>query len=366
MLRIHAADVSLFNASREAWNALVLSMNRPSVFCTWEWIHAWLRILGQSYQPLILFAYNGDTLVGILPFAVKTMRIEDGVVPGRAITFCGSRELYPDHMDIIASAEDATECMRAAMHYLSVEFKSWDVMHFSHVSDDAALLEYVRSSYPETDIRHVSLAPYIPIRDAFDGNYEKYMMSLSRNKRHDLRRRNKKLITEDGVLYVADDLKKNGDCIRTLFTLHKMRADSKGIETTFSGQTLQAFHEEIAGIFQDNGWLTLRVMRRGEKVLASLYCFTFAGRVFAYQSGIDPAWEPKGIGSAVLYNMVEEAFQSKCIEFDFLRGGEEYKGSWTEYARSQYTVNIYNSSITGQMIRETGKVRALAKRLIKG
>ncbi|NPV03141.1 MAG: GNAT family N-acetyltransferase [Syntrophaceae bacterium] len=366
MLRIQAADESLFNNSREAWNALVLSMNRPSVFCTWEWIHAWLRILGQSYQPLILFAYKGNTLVGALPLAVKTMRIEDGVIPGRIITFCGSRELYPDHMDIIASAEDAWECLHAAMHYLSVEFRSWDVMHFSHLSDDAALLEYIRSSCPEPEIPHVSLAPYIPIRDAFDGNYEKYMMSLSRNKRHDLRRRNKKLILEDGVLYAADDPKKNPDCIRTLFTLHKMRADSKGIVTTFSGQALQAFHEEIAGIFQDKGWLTLRVMKRGDKVLASLYCFTFAGRVFAYQLGIDPAWEPKGIGSAVLYNMVEEAFQRKCIEFDFLRGGEEYKGSWTEHARSQYTANIYNSSVTGQMIRKSGKMRALAKRWVKG
>jgi len=366
MLRIHAADVSLFNTSRDEWNELVMSMKRPSVFCTWEWIHAWFRLLGNSYQPLLLFAYRGDTLAGVIPFAMKTMRIEDGVVPGRAITFCGSRELYPDHMDVIASAEDAAECMHAAMHYLSTEFKAWDVMHISHVSDDAALLAYIRSSDPEPDIRHVSLAPYIPIRDAFDGNYEKYMMSLSRNKRHDLRRRNKKLIVEDGVLYVADDPKQNADCIRTLFTLHKMRADSKGIETTFAGETLRAFHEEIAGMYQDSGWLTLRVMKQGEKALASLYCFTFAGRVFAYQTGIDPAWEPKGIGSAILFNMVEEAFQRNCIEFDFLRGGEEYKGSWTEHARAQYTVNIYNSSVTGQMIRETGKVRALAKRWIRG
>lgn len=366
MLRIHVADVSLFNSCRDEWNALVLSMKRPSVFCTWEWIHSWLRIFSHAYRPLLLFAYRGETLAGIVPFAVKTMRIEDGVVPGRVITFCGSRELYPDHMDIIASAEHAVDCAHAAMHYLSAEFKSWDVMHLSHLSDDAELLAYIRSRYPETDIRHVSQAPYIPIRDAFGGNIEKYLMSLSRNKRHDLRRRNKKLIVEDGVLYASDEPKRNAECIRTLFTLHKMRADSKRIETTFSGEALQAFHQDIAVMFQNNGWLALRVMRQGEKRLASLYCFIFAGRVFAYQAGIDPAWEPKGIGSAILYNMVEEAFQHNCIEFDFLRGGEEYKGSWTEHSRAQYTVNIYNNSVTGQMIKETGKVRALAKRWIKG
>jgi len=366
MVRIQAADVNLFNASRDVWNELVLSMRQPSVFCTWEWIDAWFRILGNAYQPVILFAYQGATLVGAVPFALNTMRIEDGIVPGRVITFCGSRELYPDHMDVIASADHAAECIHAAMRYLSTEFKSWDVMHLSHISDDSALLSYIRAEYPEPDIQNVSQAPYIPIRDAFDGSYEKYMMSLSRNKRHDLRRRNKKLFVEDGVLYEADDPKRNADCIRTLFSLHKMRADSKRIETTFSGEALQAFHEEIAGIFHGNGWLTLRVMRQGERVLASLYCFTFAGRVFAYQAGIDPSWEPRGIGSAIIFNMVEEAFQRNCIEFDFLRGGEEYKGSWTEHSRTQYTINIYNSSVTGQMIRETGKVRALAKRWIKG
>jgi CelD/BcsL family acetyltransferase involved in cellulose biosynthesis len=365
MLRIHAADVNLFNASRAVWNALVLSMRRPSVFCTWEWIDAWLRIFGNMYQPVILFAYQGDTLVGILPFALKSMRIEDGLVPGRAITFCGSRELYPDHMDVIASAEHAAGCMHAAMRYLSTDFKSWDVMHLSHVSDDATLLSYIRAEYPEPDIQNVSQAPYIPIREAFDGSYEKYMMSLSRNKRHDLRRRNRKLIM-DGVLYDADDPRRNADCIRTLFSLHKQRADSKRIETTFSGEAMQAFHVEIAGIFHSNGWLTLRVMRLGDRVLASLYCFTFAGRVFAYQMGIDPAWETRGIGSAIIFNMVEEAFQRNCTEFDFLRGGEEYKDSWTAHSRSQYTINIYNNSVMGQMISETGKVRALAKRWIKG
>ena len=130
MLRIHAADVNLFNESRAAWNALVLSMRRPSVFCTWEWIDAWLRIFGSTYRPVILFAYRGDTLVGIIPLALKAMCIEDGVVPGRTITFCGSRELYPDHMDVIASAEHAVECMHAAMRYLSADFKSWTLCTF--------------------------------------------------------------------------------------------------------------------------------------------------------------------------------------------------------------------------------------------
>lgn len=366
MLRIHAADMDLFNSSKDAWNDLVLSMNRPSIFCTWEWIDAWLRILGRAYQPLLLYAYCGDTLVGILPFALKTMRIEDGVVPGRAITFCGSRELYPDHMDVIASAEHAAECVHTAMRYLSTDFKSWDVMHLSYMSDDAAMLAYIRSKFSDPDIRHVSQAPYIPIRDAYDGSYEKYMMSLSRNKRHDLRRRSKKLNAEDGVLYEADDPKKNADCIKTLFLLHKLRAGSKRIETTFSGKPLQSFHEKIADVFHDKGWLTLRMMRQKEKALGSLYCFSFAGKVFAYQAGIDPAWEPKGVGSAILLNIVEEAFQRGCTEFDFLRGGEEYKGSWTEYARPQYTVNIYNRSLLGQIIKKTGQMRALAKRWVKG
>jgi len=269
-------------------------------------------------------------------------------------------------MDIISDEEHALSCIQAVMNYLLNEFKSWDVIHLSHVSDDSSLLKFIQTNYTKMDaeIQYKSIAPYIPIRDSFDGSYDKYVMSLSRNKRHDLRRRNKKLIVEENVRYEEDNPKRNADCIKTLFTLHKMRADSKRIATTFSGDTLQRYHEEIARMFQDNGWLTLRVMKKGDKVLASLYCFEFAGKVFAYQSGIDPAWESKGVGSAILFNLVEEAFHNKRIEFDFLRGGEEYKGTWTEYSRSQYNINIYSDSLTSRIIKKTNEMRSMAKELI--
>ncbi len=367
MLTIRLADSDHFQDSRNEWTRLVLSMRMPSIFCTWEWIDSWRRSFGAAYKLLFLYIYEKNELIGILPFALKLMKIEDGVVPGRAITFCGSNELHPDHMDIIAAEVKAGLCAKAALDYLFSDLRSWDVMHLSHLSENSVLLDYIRANSDaySTGIQQVSIAPFIPTNQ-FAFEFEKYLMSLSRNKRHDLRRRNKKLTIEEGIRYETDDPFANPDCISTLFALHKRRADSKMIETTFQGKQLQEFHEDIARSFHQNGWLAMRVLKKENRTVASLYCFTFAGKVFAYQCGIEPAWEPKGVGSVVIFNLLEESFRTRLMEFDFLRGGEDYKGTWTNHSRNQYTVNIFNSSMAGRIMHDTAKMRSVAKKWVTG
>src|SRR5438876_8638099 len=54
---------------REQWNALVLQMEKPEVFYTWEWAAAFVRSYGDSVQAWICTAYDEDELVGIVALA---------------------------------------------------------------------------------------------------------------------------------------------------------------------------------------------------------------------------------------------------------------------------------------------------------
>src|SRR5512135_656505 len=110
-LSVERVDRQHFEQSQAEWNRLVQSMARPAVFCTWEWIEAWWRHFGHRFEPVMFFIYRGADLVGILPLALRRLIIEDAVLAGRALTYCGSQELGSDHLDIICAPADAESCL---------------------------------------------------------------------------------------------------------------------------------------------------------------------------------------------------------------------------------------------------------------
>jgi CelD/BcsL family acetyltransferase involved in cellulose biosynthesis len=176
-----------------------------------------------------------------------------------------------------------------------------------------------------------------------------------------LKRRRKVLHDKFGIRNVKGDPITSKEAIRDLFFLHNLRAQSKQMETSFHGEDSIQFHEEVSRLFFRNGWLRLRFLLNREKRIAALYSFAFSNRLFAYQSGLDPEWETRGAGSALLYDLIEEAFKDQMNEFDFLRGGEPYKGTWTKESRTLFNVNIYNFTLWGRFCKSAFRARRVIK-----
>ena len=140
MYKVKAATIKEFQESREAWNRLGLLMSLPSIFCTWEWVYTWWEHFGRNYEPVILFVYKDTGLVGILPLAYQKTR--NGALIGRKLSYCGSMELYPDHLDIICSKEDAEQSLDAVFEFLRSEYKEWDVLNISLFSEESSLMHF--------------------------------------------------------------------------------------------------------------------------------------------------------------------------------------------------------------------------------
>ena len=54
---------------RDQWNGLVLQMEHPEVFYTCEWAMAVERAYHSSMKTLLVLAYEGDSLVGVVALA---------------------------------------------------------------------------------------------------------------------------------------------------------------------------------------------------------------------------------------------------------------------------------------------------------
>lgn len=359
MYKVKIADIKEFQESKDIWNKLALGMNIPSIFCTWEWVYTWWEQFGNAYEPLILFIYHNTELKGILPLALH----KQGSIIERKLSFCGSSELYPDHLDIICSKENAASCLDAVFEFLMSEFKDWDVLDISLLSEGSNILSYLNKKdfYFSANVRQASVAPFITL----SGKFDDYMNTFDSKKRYNLKKKHRRLY-EQGFKYTADSaISQNHDSLKTLFDLHKQRAEKKNILSTFQGEHLFEFHSSFSQRINKNNWLWLRFLGNEEKIVSAFYGFAFGGHLFYYQLGIDPEWEAYSPGTVLFYEVINEAFSRNYKEFDFLQGNEEYKSRWTKKNRSLYAINIYNKTIRAILLKNILHARGMIKRKVK-
>lgn len=344
MYTVKIATIKEFEESKEVWNKLASAMPIPSIFCTWEWIYTWWEYFGAKYKPVILFIYKDSELKGILPLASHKTILDKGWLTGRILSYCGSRELYPDHLDIITSKEDTGECVPAVFDFLLSDYTDWDVISLSHVREETFFTSLAySSSFPfDMEIRQASVAPYISL----SGSFAEYNKKLGPNLRSNIKKRTQKLYRHHGFTYASCDTSNIDEGVATLFDLHARRAKRKKIISTFNNQQIFRFHSALLDRIIRNDWAWMRYIRNDEKVIAASYCFVYGNRVYAYQMGIDPEWEHYSTGTLIIYEMIKEAFSSGHTEFDFLRGGEEYKANWTQTKRLLFDINVYNKTFS--------------------
>lgn len=341
------------------WNALVDAMPFPSFFCTWEWVSTWWEQLGAGSEPVILGFFEGPRLRGVLPLAARRLSLGRECLSGRVLEFCG-RGACPDHLDLIASREDAGDCLAALDDFFGErDHLRWDVLLLSHLSAGGSLGTWAgpRRKASGSTCQTVSTAPYLPISGTF-GDYAKKCL---RERGTTLRRKRRRL-AEQGLVYHAGAGIEDKAGLGILFDLHGRRSQAKGLDSAFTANQVFGFHEALVPRIRDRGWGFFRYLGNDERCVAALYGFFFQNRILYYQIGHDPSFDQLSPGAVLMYGVIEEAFERGVAEFDFLRGGESYKSLWTDSQRDLLQVRACNSTPGGVLssIAYAGR-RCLAK-----
>jgi len=364
MYQVRIIGQKEFEACREPWNRLVLSMRIPSIFCTWEWILTWQEHYGAAYAPLFLSVYEGQALKGILPLARHaTADSTPSAWKRRTLSYCGSMELYPDYVDLICSEEDSEGCIEAVVEFLTTQFTAWDLLHIALLSEGSRLVTGAgeRPASLTPVITPGSVSPYI----AFTSHLEDVAKAFGSTLKNNLKRRQRQLFEQQGVQYVSCPPSQEADGLRTLFDLHQRRAARKQISSTFKGDRLLAFHSALVRRMEKNGWVWLRFLKKEDELIAAFYGFSIGKRVFYYQMGFDPEWERHSPGMVLLYEVIKEAFVTQHKEFDFLRGGETYKSLWTQNQRPLVGVTLYNTTLRGRVAKAVSSSRDAMRRYVR-
>jgi len=341
---------------RDAWDDLLRKSKISSPFLTWEWMYSWWTCYGEKQHTnslCIVTARDEDNLIGILPGYVNHRRAF-----GRSsltFRFLGSEYESSDYLDVIRKDDDSN-LIEGIFKFMIRETKI-DMIALYNILENQTILTVIdklaKKIDSQTVVKHHRICPYLPL----NGDWNSFVSGLSKNQRYNLRRRTRKLFEEfHAKLSILEDSAELEVAVDELFRLHEDRFKTKQEQSIFRADLRKEFHKKVACYFLEENILKLFRLSVDDIVIASLYCYEFANKLFYFQFGMDPEWTKYSPGVVIMAEAIKYAIDRKLDYFDFMRGDEEYKFKWTDKVRNMVTMDLAVTPKGKQMLglREFG------------
>jgi CelD/BcsL family acetyltransferase involved in cellulose biosynthesis len=315
-LTVHRAAPA---ALASEWAALADPCHPGAAFRSVAWLDSWWNAHSTGCDPCILVVHRGTRPVAILPLYRD----------GECLRLMGDGTVGSDYLGVIARREEVD----SAAQLLAQELVSLEggELELDGLADDEPLLGPLGRAFRGRAIVEPRLpCPFVTLPRDFDA----WLAALPDGAGAQFHRRDKWLRKRPG--YRLEILRTPSEIARgmeQLFELHRRRwALEGGSEAIFSARTTE-FHRHAAQRLAEIGWAAVFVLSVEDAARAVLYGFRHGDRFAFYQSGHDPEWRPRAVGTVLLGHVLRWAAAEGLREFDFLRGNEDYKRRWANGAR---------------------------------
>lgn len=318
---------------RDAWNALVQTMEGPQVFCTWEWAQAIVHAYATSVKPLLLTAYREEQLVGVVALTYEESRNRASFLAGSTADYC----------DFVSGPEDREQFVVLAMQ----ELRRLGVreVFLANLPADSLSAQALRSNRRQigfsTFMRPAYLCAQVPV------DSDERRNQTRRSARAKLRRMRNAAGDADFVVQHATDWREIESELSEFTRAHVQRFLTAGRISNLIRAERRAFLVELARLLSPQEWFTFSTLQRGGRTIAWNYGFRFAGNWFWYQPAFDIEASHLSPGSYLLCEILEQACKDPRIQnVDLGLGDEEYKQRYSKSGR--LTLNITASSPSGR------------------
>ncbi len=331
---------------RAQWNALVQEMERPEVFYTYEWALAVARTYGASMTPLLLLAYDGDVLSGVVALASDRVQQETFFLAGTTSDYC----------DFICSPQRRPELVEAV--FTELRRLNLPMLRLANLPGDSATSRALKAAAHKHGYSVFSRPAYWCARIVLGPSAERQALKQSVSNRKALRYALKGLGKQGPV--TVEHLR-SWDDIRAVLPgfmqAHIARFLATGRTSNLERPERQAFLFELAKLLSGAGWMVLTRMLVGARPVAWNYGFGFAGSWFYYQPTFDSDLQQLSPGFCLLSKIVEEACDHPEIELvDLGLGAEGYKERFATGVRQ--TLHLTITTSTARHLKETVRYHA--------
>ncbi|HEX8948537.1 MAG TPA: GNAT family N-acetyltransferase [Dissulfurispiraceae bacterium] len=322
-------DTASLEAMRPEWSGLWERCPSATPFQSPEWLLPWWRHFGND-NPFVLALRMQGRLVGLAPLFIFRNR-DSGTLQ---VSLMGSG--ITDYLDFLLEADIASAGTRMVFEHLLSRKSMWGLCVFEELRADSPLLYPMDMPGLTTEISALAVCPVL----ALPSTAKEFRAGLTARFRKRLRYAQNNFTRAGGMGTELADESTLPEFLPVLFDLHRAVWRQRGQNGVLADTALRKFHEEVSAGFLERGWLRLRVLRLGGRIIAALYSFAAGGRLYCYLSGFDPGAAQFSPGKIIIWLAIENAISERMREFDFLRGREEYKYLWGPVDRINYRIRV--------------------------
>ncbi|MFC2169737.1 GNAT family N-acetyltransferase [Acidobacteriota bacterium] len=307
-------DLDSFRKIEKIWNKLLLSSGLDCIFLTHEWFYSWFKCLGEEQKlEVLVFKDKDGQPFGLAPLLRK----------GKSLCFIASREVT-DYCDFISSRDKRVEFYQSFLDYLRTNCPDISRLELINLKSSSPTLIHLPRLAPKHDYScswtEAEVSPILEL----PSSYEKYVETLSRKNRHELRRKLKRLDSLPGVKGgVVTEVENIIPGIEMFINLHKTCSLQKKMFWEKKG--MKNFFKEIGSRFSLQKWVVLNFLYAEGRLLAALLNFSYSNRLYFYNVAYNKEYSRFSPGFFLFNLAIKQAILEKKKKADFLRGREKYK-----------------------------------------
>ncbi len=295
-IEIIQSESDFLNLKNE-WNAHLIKSASHVPFLRHEYLTSWWSTLGggewEEGELLILTSRDQTNLLqGIAPFFLENQRI----------LFLGSHQIF-DYLDLIAGPDTLTDFVNELFGFLlSAESPSWQVLDLFNLPEDSPTIPLLHQASESNgwSLKQEVLQPAPSLN--LPGSWEEYLNQLDDRYRHEIERKNRR--AENYFLpvnwYIVED---EGQLDQELESFLELMAHNPEKESFLTGKMITQMKSSAREAFLA-GWLQLAFLTVGDIKAAGYLNFDYNGKIWVYNSGINPMFENISPGWVLLSKII--------------------------------------------------------------
>lgn len=360
VLRVEeVARIAELDRYRQPWRALHARSADADLFNSFEWLRAWLAAFWDERPISFRFVWRGNELVGLLPLLPD--RHGELSCRGALVT---AANLQTPRLNLLSAGHDA-EILRAALRH-EVGRSNRVRIVFKRLAADADSVSSLQAAAAGAGLRTIArragASPFV----RFDGGWSDYLDQRTGKLRHELRRKRRRFLAEEGARWrVLGEPEDVDEAVRAVMEIE--RASWKQAQgTSFDTEAGVAdFYVHLAHRLAAAGMLRVYLLELGDRPIAHVYSAVHGSALYALKTSYRSDQSRLSPGAVIIGYVLESACAEGYDVVDLLGAQDGWKTPLATHSRQLRTVCVASRTVPrcyGCWLLQS-KVKPLARRL---
>ncbi|HVI06968.1 MAG TPA: GNAT family N-acetyltransferase [Candidatus Binatia bacterium] len=315
----------------ESWNTLVLAMENPEVFFTYQWALAASRGFQGRLATMLFLVHDSGQLAGVAALAL------DPRSP-RAVFFLTASTA--DYCDVVSKPADRGKVLRAVLE--EIKRLGLSDLVLANVPANSATLQELAAVAGSNRFYVTSRPAYncgvVHLQD--EQQREALLQALAGKARE---KRALKRLSSLGAVRVIHltEPEQVGPSLESIVSAQISRFLASNRVSPLVGDERRAFLRHLSELLSHSGWLKISQLEIDGRPVAWNYGFRFGGSWFWYLPTFQMEYEHVSPGSCLLRLLVEEGARDSSLQWlDLGLGDEPYKERFANSIRQTRYVHL--------------------------